>query len=69
MIAQNLRVAATALMLAAMAYFANATPAQSAGTAAAVAVKPVVVEMNEGRLIKLSNSASSVFIASTWVRC
>ncbi len=64
MIAQNLRAAATALMLAATAYFANAAPAQSAGTAAAVAVKPVVVEMNEGRLIKLSTSASSVFIAN-----
>ena len=64
MIAQNLRAAATALMLAAMAFFTAAAPAQSAGTAAAVAAKPVVVEVNEGRLIKLSNSASSVFIAN-----
>jgi pilus assembly protein CpaC len=64
MIAQNLRSVATALTLAAMAVFAPSAPAQSAGTAAAVASKPVVVEMNEGRLIKLSSSASSVFIAN-----
>ncbi|MDH3920295.1 MAG: pilus assembly protein N-terminal domain-containing protein, partial [Rhodospirillales bacterium] len=64
MIAQHLRGAATALTLAAMAFFAAAAPAQSAGTAAAIATKPVVVEMNEGRLIKLSSSASSVFIAN-----
>ena len=64
MIAQNPRGAATALTLAAMAFFAAAAPAQSAGTAAAVATKSVVVEMNEGRLIKLSSSASSVFIAN-----
>jgi pilus assembly protein CpaC len=64
MIAQNLRGAATALTLAAMAFFAAAAPAQSAGTATAVPDKPVIVEMNEGRLIKLSSSASSVFIAN-----
>jgi pilus assembly protein CpaC len=64
MIAQNLRSAATALAVAAMACLAAAAPAQSAGTAAATATKPVVIEMNEGRLIKLSSSASSVFIAN-----
>jgi pilus assembly protein CpaC len=64
MIAQNLRSAATALTLAAMAFFLAVAPAQSAGTAAAVPSKPVVIEMNEGRLIKLSDSASSVFIAN-----
>ena len=64
MIAQNPRGAATALTRAAMAFCAAVAPAQSAGTAAAVATKSVVVEMNEGRLIKLSSSASSVFIAN-----
>lgn len=64
MIARNLRSAATVLGVAVIACFLAASSAESAGTAAAVPTTPVEVEMNEGRLIKLSGDASSVFIAN-----
>jgi pilus assembly protein CpaC len=62
--ARNLRRAATALSVTVLACFVAATSAWSAGTATAVPTKPLDVEMNEGRLIKLSSDATSVFIAN-----
>jgi pilus assembly protein CpaC len=64
MIAQKLRGAAAALGLAMMACLVAAAPAQSASSTTATVTKAVDVELNEGRLIKLSSDASSVFIAN-----
>ncbi len=64
MIAQNLRCAVVALGLAMMAGLTAAPEAHSASSTSAVATKAVDVELNEGRLIKLSGDATSVFIAN-----
>ena len=64
MIAQKLRGAVAALGLAMTACLVAGPPAQSASTATDTATKAVDVELNEGRLIKLSSNASSVFIAN-----
>ena len=64
MIAQKLRRATAALGLAMMAGLAAAPQAQSAGSTTAIATKAIDVELNEGRLIKLSGDATSVFIAN-----
>ena len=64
MIAQKLRGAAAALGLAMMACLSAASPSHSASSTATTATKAVEVELNEGRLIKLTSDASSVFIAN-----
>lgn len=64
MIAQKLRRATAALGLAMMAGLTAAPQAQSASSTTAIATKAIDVELNEGRLIKLSGDATSVFIAN-----
>lgn len=53
-----------ALAMAALLLGFGITPAQSAATAAQSGEQPVSVELNEGRLIRLSGAANSVFIAN-----
>ena len=55
---------AAALAMAVLCLGLGTTPAQSAATAAQSGDQPVNVELNEGRLLRLSSAANSVFIAN-----
>ncbi len=65
MIAQrDFRATLVALALAALWALSSGTPVQAAATLPGTTNNPIIVEMNEGRLVRLSSAANSVFIAN-----
>lgn len=61
---KQLRTCVAALAVAVLASLTPSEPAQSAASLSSSTGKPIVVELNEGRLIRLSSAATSVFIAN-----
>jgi pilus assembly protein CpaC len=61
---QHIRACVTALAVAAMLAVTPSEPARSAASLSGSTGAPVVVELNEGRLVRLSSSATSVFVAN-----
>lgn len=61
---KQLRTCLAALAVAVLVSLTPSEPAQSAASLSGSSGSPVVVELNEGRLVRLSSSATSVFIAN-----